>query len=111
MIGKIAVSTAIYAIDKPYDYGIPGELSVRVGQRVMVPFGRGDRQVEGVVLQILPGEGEGLKSVLSVLDKEPLLDEKLLRLAACMRERYFCTFYDAIKAILPAGVWFRSREI
>ena len=110
MIGKIAVSTAIYAIDKPYDYGIPEELAVCVGQRVMVPFGRGDRRVEGIVLQIGTGEEHGLKPVLSVLDKEPLLDEKLLRLAAFLRERYFCTFYDAIKAILPAGVWFRSRE-
>ena len=110
MIGKVAVSTAIYAIDKPYDYRIPEELAVRVGQRVMVPFGRGDRQVEGVVLQLATGEEEGLKPILSVLDKEPLLDEKLLRLGAFMRERYFCTFYDGIKAILPAGVWFRSRE-
>ena len=111
MIGKIAVSSAIFAIDKPYDYRIPRELRVLPGQRVMVPFGRGDRQVEGIVLQVTEGDAEGLKSVLSLLDEEPLLDEKLLRLAAFMRERYFCTFYDAIKAIVPAGVWFRSKEI
>lgn len=110
MIGKIAVSSAIYGIDKPYDYRIPGDLRVLPGQRVMVPFGRGDKQVEGIVLQITEGDESGLKSVLSLLDEEPLLDEKLLRLAAFMRERYFCTFYDAIKAILPAGVWFRSKE-
>lgn len=110
MIGKIAVSSAIYGIDKPYDYRIPPEIELCPGQRVMVPFGRGDRQVEGIVLQVTEGKEEGLKSVLSLLDKEPLLDEKLLRLAAFMRERYFCTFYDAIKTILPAGVWFRSKE-
>lgn len=111
MIGKIAVSSAIFAIDKPYDYRIPRELRVCPGQRVMVPFGRGDRQVEGIVLQVAEGAEDGLKSITSLLDEEPLLDEKLLRLAAFMRERYFCTFYDAIKAILPAGVWFRSKEI
>ena len=110
MIGKIAVSSAIYGIDKPYDYRIPAEMELRPGQRVMVPFGRGDRQVEGIVLQIAQGSEDGLKSILSILDKEPLLDDKLLRLAAFMRERYFCTFYDAIKTILPAGVWFRSKE-
>ena len=110
MIGKIAVSSAIFAIDKPYDYRIPVEMRVFPGQRVMVPFGRGDRQVEGIVLQITQGDEDGLKSILSLLDEEPLLDEKLLRLAAFMRERYFCTFYDAIKTILPAGVWFRSKE-
>ncbi len=110
MIGKIAVSSAVYGIDKPYDYRIPQDMRVCPGQRVMVPFGRGDRQVEGILLQITEGDGEGLKTILSLLDEEPLLDEKLLRLAAFMRERYFCTFYDAIKAILPAGVWFRSKE-
>lgn len=111
MIGKIAVSSAIYGIDKPYDYRIPPEMELCPGQRVMVPFGRGDRQVEGVVLQLTEGREEELKTVLSCLDKEPLLDEKFLRLAAFMRERYFCTFYDAIKTILPAGVWFRSKEV
>ena len=39
-----------------------------------------------------------------------LLSKKMLQLAAFMRERYFCTFYDAIKAMLPAGLWFQSTD-
>ncbi|MBQ3216222.1 MAG: primosomal protein N' [Oscillospiraceae bacterium] len=110
MIGKIAVSAAIFAIDKPYDYAIPARLKVQVGARVLVPFGRANKLCEGVVLSLREGDGSKLKCVEQVLDPEPLLDEKALHLAAFLRERYFCTFYDAVKAILPAGVWFRLRE-
>ncbi len=110
MIAKIALSAAIYAIDKPYDYLIPPEMCLQPGQRVIVPFGRGDRAVEGIVLALAQGEGEKLKTVREILDEQPLLDEKMLRLAAFMRERYFCTFYDAIKTILPTGLWYRSRQ-
>ena len=110
MIAKIAVSAATYAIDKPYSYRIPEGLGLQPGHRVLVPFGRGNRQAEGVVLSVEEGSAENLKSVQEVLDEEPLIDEKMLRLAAFLRERYFCTFYEAIRAMLPGGAWFRSRE-
>ena len=110
MIGKIAVSAAIYAIDKPYDYRIPPEMTLCPGQRVTVPFGRANRSAEGVVLAVEEGKEDGLKSVEEVLDKEPLLDLGMLQLAAFLRDRYFCTFYEAVRAILPAGVWFQEKE-
>lgn len=110
MIAKIAVSAAVYAIDKPYDYRVPPNLKLLPGQRVAVPFGRSNKRCEGVVLALGEGEEDSLKPVVEWLDPEPLLDERALRLAAFLRERYFCTFYEAIKAILPAGVWFRERE-
>jgi len=109
MIAKIAVSAANFAIDKPYSYSVPASLTVQVGCRVTVPFGRGNRRTEGVVLSLEQGEAEGLKSVERVLDEVPVLDGTMLRLAAFLRERYFCTFYDAIRAILPAGLWFREK--
>ncbi len=110
MIAKIAVSAAIYAIDKPYDYRIPEGMTLCVGQRVSVPFGRGNKQTEGIVLAVEAGEGAPLKPVAQVLDPSPLLDASMLHLAAFLRERYFCTFYDAIKVILPAGVWFQEKQ-
>ena len=54
MIAKIAVSAATFAIDKPYSYAIPEGMVLEPGQRVTVPFGRGNRQSEGVVLSIAP---------------------------------------------------------
>ncbi len=116
MIAEIAVEAAVYQIDKPFSYRIPEGMELKPGMRVSVPFGRGNRQSEGVVLSLIPEEERSekeksrLKEITACLDREPLLDENALRLAAFLRERYFCTFYDAVRAILPAGVWVRSSE-
>lgn len=110
MIAKIAVSAATFAIDKPYSYVIPREMDLAPGMRVMVPFGRSNRRVEGIVLSVEEGIQEKLKSVDKALDEGPVLSDTMLRLAAFLRERYFCTFYDAARAMLPAGLWFQTRE-
>ena len=110
MIAKVAVSAANFAIDKPYSYLVPQGTSVERGMRVTVPFGRGNRLCEGVVLGTEPHQEEELKSIESVLDETPLVDETMLRLAAFMRDRYFCTFYEAVRAMLPAGLWFQIKE-
>ncbi len=109
MIAKLAVSAATFAIDKPYSYFIPEGMELQPGQRVMVPFGRGNRRCEGVVLSVEDGTQPGLKAVERALDEEPLISPYMLRLAAFVRDRYFCTFYDAIRAMLPAGLWFQSK--
>ena len=108
MIGKIAVSAATFAINKPYSYHVPEDLELKPGMRVTVPFGRGNRRSEGVVLALEEGEDRSLKAVEQALDEEPVLSAYGLRLAAFLRERYFCTFYDAIRAMLPGGLWFRE---
>ena len=109
MIAKIAVSAANFAIDKPYSYLVPEGMELVPGLRVTVPFGRGNRRCEGVVLSVEAGDSAGLKAVEQILDEEPLVSAYLLRLAAFVRERYFCTFYDALRAMLPAGAWFLTR--
>ena len=114
VIAKIALAAAAYAIDRPYDYLIPAELEGRAvpGVRVLVPFGRGNKRTEGIVLALsgeLP-EGKRLKEVFAVLDDAPVLDKQSLKLCLWMRERYFCTVYDAARAMLPAGLWFSIRD-
>ena len=112
-IAKIVVAAAVYAIDKPYDYQVPPELEeqVRPGVRVAAPFGRGNRRTEGFVLLVEQGQPHGgLKAIESVLDEAPVMDETMIYLAAFLRERYFCTFFDAIRAMLPAGLWFHARD-
>ena len=93
MIAKIAVSAATFAIDKPYSYRIPDGLHLQPGVRVQVPFGRGNRRTEGVVLSVEQGSDPNLKTIDCSLDEEPVLTQQMLRLAAFMRERYFCTFF------------------
>ena len=110
MIAKIAVAAAAFAIDKPYSYRIPEGMALQPGQRVMLPFGRGNVRTEGVVLSVEDGSEDKLKTVERCLDESPVLTPLQLRLAAFLRERYFCTFYDAIRAMLPAGLWFQTKE-
>ena len=109
-IAKIAVSAATYAIDKPYDYIAPDEACP--GQRVLVPFGNGNRTCEGMILSVRQEVPTApLKAVREVLDTETVASEREIRLALWMRQRYFCTFYDAIHTILPAAVWYSHKEL
>ena len=110
MIAKIAVSAANFAIDKPYSYVIPQDMTVLPGMRCIVPFGRSNRRTEGVVLAVEEGNPEKLKPVDRVLDDAPVLTDTMLRLAVFLRERYFCTFFDAARAMLPTGLWFSGRD-
>ena len=63
-----------------------------------------------MVLALEEGAESGLKAVVQRLDETPVLTFEQLRLAAFLRERYFCTFYDAIRAMLPAGLWFQVKS-
>lgn len=113
-VAKIALQAATYAIDKPYDYQVPPELldTLRPGMRVIVPFGAGNRRTEGIVLALEGGypDDPRRKSILTVLDEDPVLDGEALRLALWMRERWFCTVYDAARAMLPAGLYFSLQD-
>ena len=111
MIAKIAVAAATFAIDKPYSYRIPTGMQLQSGMRVQVPFGRGNRRSEGVVLAVEQGSGEDLKTIDCCLDETPVLSLAMLQLASFMRERYFCSFFDAIRVMLPAGLWFDSHNL
>ena len=112
-IARVAVAAATYAIDKPYDYLVPEQLAGRaqVGVRVTVPFGKGNRASEGVILALSEeSRRPKLKALSSVLDEAPVLGNEEIKLALWMRERYFCTLYDSVKALLPAGLWYRVQE-
>ena len=111
-VAKIAVSAATYWIDKPYDYLIPESMREQAvpGARVSVPFSRGNRRCEGIILAVAENSEYGqLKAIIDVLDAQPVLTPEQIKLALFMRERFFCTVYDAVKAILPAGLWFNEE--
>jgi len=114
VIVKVAVSAAPYSIDKPYDYLVPEHLlnAAVPGVRVQIPFGRGNRLSEGIVLARSCGEKQqGIKALETVLDEEPVLDSDGIALALWMRQRYFCTLFEAAKTILPAGLWYRFQQV
>lgn len=110
-VAKLAISSVTYTIDRPYDYKIPQELmgKVEAGIRVIVPFGRGNRRKEGIVLSVASESGfDHLKCIESILDDHPVLSSEQLKLALWMRDRFFCTVFDAAHAMLPAGMWFKN---
>ena len=79
---------------------------------MLIPFGGGDRRRQGIVMAVgeRPAAACGrLKPVLAVLDDQPLLDEEMLALAVWMKERTFCTLFEAVRAMLPAGLTMRVK--
>lgn len=113
-IARVAVSAAGYGFDQPFSYRIPPALAGQVvpGVRVSVPFSRANRRVEGLVLALCEEGGpETLKAVEAVLDEAPVLTAEQISLALWMRERFFCTVYDAVKAMLPVGLWYQISSV
>ena len=106
-ICKIAVENAAYAFDKLYSYLLPEELDglVAPGCRVTVPFGGGNRARTGIVVELGEAEStEKLKPVTAALDASPLLDDEGLALLRYLKEQTFCTWFDALRLLIPAGI-------
>lgn len=79
---------------------------------MLIPFGGGDRRRQGIVMAVDERPASAcvrLKPVLAVLDDQPLLDEEMLTLAVWMKERTFCTLFEAVRAMLPAGLTLRVK--
>jgi primosomal protein N' (replication factor Y) len=96
-----------YHIDKPYGYAVPSGPGRQPapGARVIVPFGRSNRRTGGIILSLSPEPApKGYKSILSVLDDPPLIKPELIGLAVWLKSQTFCTLYDALRLMLPAGL-------
>lgn len=105
LVAGVAIENASYSFDKLYDYSIPEEMrdSLSVGCRVKVSFGRGLRQ--GMVLSLHERDNtEGLKKISLLIDREPVLSEELVQMVFFMKERCYCTLFDAVSAMLPTGL-------
>jgi len=112
-VARIAVSSATYHIDKPYDYLIPSGCREQAvpGMRVLVPFGRGNKKCEGIILSLYQRPDQNnLKAIISLLDEEPVLSSENLKLALWMSDRFFCTVYDALRAMLPAKMDLKRKR-
>lgn len=111
---SVVIDGSTYSFDKHYDYLIPDELSKScvVGARVLVPFGRGNIKKQALIMQTGLVETEkSLKSILSVAEDVPLLTEEMVLMVKWLKENTFCTYFDAIHAILPTGLNLKIKEI
>ncbi|MDO4156200.1 MAG: primosomal protein N', partial [Oscillospiraceae bacterium] len=99
----VAVWDTAYSFDRLFTYQATSP--VAVGCRVIVPFGRGNRERIGMVLEIQDTPPESVvKPILSVVDALPVLQKEQLDLVFWLREVTFCTYCDAIRTILPIGM-------
>lgn len=102
----VAVDKTAFHFDKLYDYLVPDTMrsQAAVGCRVMIPFGNGSLR-QGMVLSLRETPDiTGLKTIREWLDKTPVLSEELVQLAFRMKDRCFCTLFDACHAMLPTGL-------
>ncbi|MBQ3094188.1 MAG: primosomal protein N' [Clostridia bacterium] len=111
MIVQVAVEKAAYHFDKPYSYYLPKDLgNVQRGCRVIVPFGGGNRRCQGIVIECdTKTDFRKLKPVFAILDDTPLFTEDMLSLAAFVKERTFCSFFDAAHSMLPPGLYMKIK--
>ena len=106
----VAVSNATFHFDKLYTYAVmPAQQdAVRLGSMVLVPFGRGSRARMGVVLACdAEPESSNLKYLFDVAPASACLTPELLKLVYFLKERTFCTYYEAVKAVIPYGAQYK----
>jgi len=110
LVVQVALKGATFAFDKLYTYAVPLELygKAKAGCRVTVPFGRGNTTRQGMIFTVSEQDVQGLKKIISLTDEEPVLSDEMLKLADYMRETVFCTYYDAVSVMIPAGLGFKT---
>ena len=117
LLAQAAVNDANIHFDKLYSYRIPAELAGRVfpGSMVLVPFGRGSKARMAVVLAV--GEVDesdapkGLKTLYDAAPEDARLTPDLLELVRFLKERTFCTWFEAVKAVIPYGAQYRPAVV
>ena len=107
-VAKIIVDVPLMQTDQPYSYRIPAEFEgmLEVGMRVHVPFGKGNRLIQGIVLGLESQSSEeeieqDLKDIAEVLDFSPVLTQEQLWLAEELRKSVFSYKISILKAMLP----------
>ena len=111
MVAEVVLNSPTRATDRTYQYAIPDGWQVTVGMRVVVPFGRGNKTMEAYVLRT-PAQStlQNLKPISKIIDSRPLFDESMVAMIAFMRHRYFCTYAEAVKSMIPAGVTMKFQQ-
>lgn len=107
LVAKVAVSSTTYSFDTEYSYAVPSTFSsaAKVGCRVIVPFGKGNRRRIGFITRLYERDSYNpdLKLMHSVIDDEPLINDEMLKIIFWLKENTFCTLFEAYKCVVPTG--------
>ncbi len=113
LIADVILEQTAFSFDKPYGYAVPPTLreTVKPGCRVVVPFGKGNTHRQAVVLELYEDKNDiPYKEIYRSIDSTPILTEEMLDMCKWMHEHCFCTYFDAVKAVLPTGISFTVKE-
>ena len=106
IIAGVAVENVSYHFDILYGYIVPPDMrnKAQIGSRVLVGFSKGNSKRQGIVFSLeQPDEGKKYKKIIEVLDDEPLMTAEMIEISKFLKERTFCTYFEAAKAQLPTG--------
>ncbi len=107
IVAQVVLEKTAFSYDKLYSYSVPDALAekCRAGCRVVVPFGKGNSHRQGLVIAVTEAAAdENLKNIISVADDTPIIGDEMLKLCLWFHDRLFCTYFDAVNAVLPTGI-------
>ena len=101
-------------VDRIFDYKIPKALEnkIKKGMRVIVPFGNGNKKIEGYVIDICENtdvSSDKIKSIIKECDDFPIFSDSMLKLAFWLKEKYYTTLSSCLKTIMPSGIGIKSK--
>lgn len=105
-IVEVLIDTNVRSLDRTFTYYANESLydDIKLGSRVIVPFGKGNKKVLGLVISKKIGKTDmELKEIFQIVDRNPIISEELLTLATFVRDKYLSTFNDAIHLVMPPG--------
>ena len=105
--GQVLIDSYASQLDRVFIYIIDENFVhlARVGMRVVVPFGKGNKPIKGLLVSIEDrfDDNYELKSIIDILDDKPIISDDLLKLGYWMKEEYLCTYFEALQPLLPPG--------
>lgn len=108
----VAVDKATLDFDRIFSYAVPPNMErlIKRGSVVLVPFGAGNRLRAGIVLSLCEGGGEGLKELADVKNEDSVITDYAFSLIEYLKEQTFCTWYEAVKTVIPYGAQYRVKN-
>ena len=103
MVAEIIINSMAKQLNKTFDYIVPDNLinTVKIGNRVFVPFGSKNSATEGYIIGLKKNSDFANKEILKIEDS--ILTEENIELAKLMSKRYFSNISECIKLMLPPG--------
>ena len=107
---KFAETLLPLAIPGTYTYRIPEGMTLSIGMRVLVPFGR-KKIFTAIVTSLHEREPKGydVKDILGTLDDKPILRHPQLEFWQWIADYYLCSMGEVFKAAVPSGLKVESE--